>query len=526
MGASSTRSERVPRHEAWAPLACAVVAALLAGLLVVDVPDFALDDAYIHLAYAKSLRLGEGLSYNPHDWETGFSSPLWVLLLSVWPVPRGPGTDPVISVKLLGVLMHAVTAWAAASLVMDLARDRARDDRPVPLLSITLLGGVLVAATPPLLQGAASGMEVPLAAAALAWGTRTAVAGSVRGSLALGLAAVWSRPECLIYAVALALPLCLWRWRAASPRPRVIAPAALAGGALLGLGVWMAYDLAVSGWVWPNPQYIKGEGGGLAGLHYLLEEVLVWQVWLVSLTGAVLLGLGLSRDLVERRPEMLAIVVATAATMAGIAVTRPLHEGVQFFESRYFAIVAGMPMALLPVALANLTGRGRWLGAALLLPVVVISGLQTSQVYQALMAGGDDTRTLHTRLARTIATQLPSDAVVAVEGAGAPRFFTPRSMTIIDLVGLNDRIAAHLHHQPEAKVCHYVRQDPTHIALPQDWIPIYGSVFELTPLARFTDDAYTQVRPPRELTVVLFEIRGVAAAWAERCGKESDRRPG
>lgn len=32
--------------------------------------EFCLDDAYIHLAYAKSLRLGDGYSYNPGDWSS------------------------------------------------------------------------------------------------------------------------------------------------------------------------------------------------------------------------------------------------------------------------------------------------------------------------------------------------------------------------------------------------------------------------------------------------------------------------
>ena len=67
---------------------------LAAGLFAWGGVDFCLDDAWIHLSYAKSLRLGDGLSYNPGDWETGFSSPLWALLLAVWPT----GTAPVMSV--------------------------------------------------------------------------------------------------------------------------------------------------------------------------------------------------------------------------------------------------------------------------------------------------------------------------------------------------------------------------------------------------------------------------------------------
>ena len=80
-------SER-PANEVWVVRASALLGLILAigyGLLGGGERDFCLDDAWIHLSYAKSLRLGEGLSYNPHDWETGCSSPLWVLVLAAWP---------------------------------------------------------------------------------------------------------------------------------------------------------------------------------------------------------------------------------------------------------------------------------------------------------------------------------------------------------------------------------------------------------------------------------------------------------
>src|SRR5690606_3109071 len=75
--ASSTDRGLLPERSAC--VGAALIAAGFAGLFIVGSRDFPLDDAWIHLAYAKSLRLGDGLSYNPGDWETGASSPLWVL---------------------------------------------------------------------------------------------------------------------------------------------------------------------------------------------------------------------------------------------------------------------------------------------------------------------------------------------------------------------------------------------------------------------------------------------------------------
>jgi len=43
---------------------------------------FPIDDAYIHLTYAKNFASGEGFSFNPGEKSFGSSSPLWVFLLS------------------------------------------------------------------------------------------------------------------------------------------------------------------------------------------------------------------------------------------------------------------------------------------------------------------------------------------------------------------------------------------------------------------------------------------------------------
>jgi len=48
-----------------------------------SVPDaFPIDDAYIHLTYARNFAQGQGFSFNPGEKSFGSSSPFWVLLLS------------------------------------------------------------------------------------------------------------------------------------------------------------------------------------------------------------------------------------------------------------------------------------------------------------------------------------------------------------------------------------------------------------------------------------------------------------
>ena len=507
-------------RENWAPLLCAGLAAGLAGLMIVGTRDFALDDAWIHLAYAKSLRLGDGLSYNPGDWETGVSSPLWVAVLALWPIAG----NPVIPVKLLGVLLHALTAWAGASIVLDLTRERATVERPLPVLSLTLLTGTLVATTPTLVHAATSGMEVPLASALVLLAIRAALRGQVAASAVLGALCVWARPEAVFVLGAFGPPLAFVRWKQDAEAPRLRAPIAVVLGGALALLAWVVGCLVVSGHPWPNTWYVKGPGGGLAGLEYVRLEVLPLQPWIVSLTGLVLLGLAVREDVRTRRPEASLLLLTWLVAVVAIAIGRPLHPGVQFYESRYFAIVAALPMIVVPLGVAA-TQAGtsarpwtRWAALALALPVGVLCGLQVNALRVDLREQIEDTHVLHSAVGRFVAEELPPDAVVGVEGAGAPRFHAPRTMTIVDLVGLNDREAAHRHFDAEAKICWFVARDLTHIAIPTDWIPIYGQVFELRALAEFVDPHYTQVLPPRPVTVVVFAVEGVRPAWTGRCG--------
>lgn len=502
--------DTAPAHEGRARWLAALAAVLLGALMLPGPDDFPLDDAWIHLAYAKSLRLGDGLSYNPGDWELGCSSPLWALVLAAWPTTGAP----VRAVQLLGLLLHGLTAWIAAHLGMDLARRRASVEHPLPVLSMTLLCGVLVACTPTLVQAATSGMEVSLTAALVLAVTWAALGGHPTAAAVTGVLVVWARPEALGFVLALAGVLLPSRWRAGGRARR--APLYAALGALVALAAWMLYCRAVAGQWWPNAQYIKAPGGGLGGLVYLREQVLPWQPWLVSLTGVVLIALALRREWGCRRPELWALTLAGLATFVAIALSRPLDPALSFYLGRYFAPFAGVFAVVLPFGLPV----RRSLAFALMLPVAVIAGLQIHALHQQAQAQRADTHQLHTALAHHVAEHLPRDARVAVEGAGAPRFFAPRSMTIIDLVGLNDHRAAQRHFDRAAKLCHFVHRAPTHMAIPADWIPLFGPVFALRALARFDDPVYTQVDPPRALSVGLFAVDAVHPDWQRRCAAE------
>jgi len=67
-------------------LACNLLMALLLSLYFLSPAPkaFPVDDAYIHLCYAKNLAAGSGFAFNPREPGFGTSSPLWVLILAPW----------------------------------------------------------------------------------------------------------------------------------------------------------------------------------------------------------------------------------------------------------------------------------------------------------------------------------------------------------------------------------------------------------------------------------------------------------
>lgn len=512
-------------REAWLVRASVVLGLALAcayALLEGGSLDFCVDDAWIHLAYAKSLRGGEGLSYNPGDRETGFSSPLWVMLLAAWP----QGGNPVVAVKLLGALLHAACVGLVVSLALELARTRASLDEPppemglralwrrsgpIPLAAVAGFAGLLCATAPTLLQGASSGMEVSLAAALLL----ACVLACVReqwllAAITAGLAEL-ARPESLAFLAAFGLLLALGR-----RRPHPLVPV---GAALLALLGWVAYCWAVSGWPWPNTAYVKvGQASPASALDYLQAQVLPDQPWLIALAGVLLLAAALASDLAPmpgqpRRYELLALLAGWVLALLATALSRPLDPDILFYQSRYFAIFAALPLPAIALGLA----RVHRIAAALSALAIVVLGVVALPRGFALQREQErGVALLHTSAAHYVARELPSDAVVAVEGAGAQRYFTPRTMTIVDIIGLNNAAIAHAPND-NAKACELVRAQPDYFVLPEHIAAALAQVFELRPLAPFVDPRWAQVVEPHEVKVWVLAVEGVREPWASAC---------
>jgi hypothetical protein len=502
-----TRHTDPPRSTVWiATLAPALVALIAGATFAWNSVGFCLDDAWIHLAYARSLSLGDGLSYNPGDHATGFSSPLWVLVLALWPT----GATPVASVKALGIILHIGSAALATRITLLLSA-RAQGELTRKGVGAAIVAGLLTAASPLLLQAATSGMEVTLTTTLLLGLSDASLRGRQRTAGVVAALATLARPESLFFAWVLSAGEWFGRRRA-----RELWPAA---GATLALLAWMAYCYAVSGYPWPNTKYAKNVGVGLdpMGLIYIAVQVLPREPWLVGLGGLLLFVLALWRTPATARVDVLTLAGGWLVTLLAIAVSRPCSLLVLFYDARYFAIV--LPIAHVVVALGTLQLR-TLLALAALLPVAIVNVDLATDAYARTRAQEQSIEKLHVMPARYLANELPSDAVVVVEGAGATRFFTPRSMTLVDLIGLNACDLVHARDKREF-FCRLWARRPTHVMVPDEYLEVV-TPFDVTKLRVFTDPAYSLSEEPFEHHVFLFAIRGVKERFRQLCARSPD----
>jgi hypothetical protein len=477
---------------------------------------FCLDDAYIHLAYARSFREGVGLSYNPGDWESGASSQLWLALLVLLPFDL----RSTFALKSVGALLHLAATAIDLAALRNLYVRHAASRYPMPLW---IAAGINLALIPDLMQGATSGMEVPLArlgVSAMFWAVIER-----RWLVAAGMAAMagLARPECFVVCAFFSL----WPWhREADGRARwrvsLASPAQIAtlAGTVFAIAAWSGQALLLTHSLQPNPLLVKGalQWRNLGDqLHAFLESWPFWQPTMLSIAGLTLIAGGLRKNAL--RPVVIGLIAALTLAIFGVLCTREIHSGILFFERRYFAPFAALPTLAMALALPwwfEGSRSRRYVGLALYWIVTGVAALSCLALATQKRREERSIDFAHVAPARWVAANLPSDAVIAVEGAGALRFFTPRTQTIVDVLGLNDRSIA-LAGDSFAKVCAIAAKHPTHFVLPA---PIYSKLepfFRWREIARFEDPRYSLVATPYVLQIIVSENQGLREAYVRRC---------
>jgi arabinofuranosyltransferase len=414
---------------------------------------FPLDDAWIHLQFARNLSQGDGFSFNAGQAAAGSTAPLWTLLLAllhaVW-------ADPILPVKILGIALHGLSAGLSAWLARLVGLGRWA-------IWLAALG---VALTPRLLWGSVSGMEIPLYTALATAGVALHLAGwrvQEHKGFALGVAACFAlatltRPECLLL-----LPLALadrwrrdqaagWYWSGIGVFAVLLAPS-----------VW--FNLATIGKPLPNTFYAKvgsfGLLGALAGgdwgrvvkvlAYYPLLQIEEMGRFAVEnsalLAVCVPLG-GLYMLRAARRdmplPWLIPLAVVAYPVVRGILAP---FKGPTFQHGRYAAHLvpllcvmagAGLEQALVwlregrksPVSLRLLN----WSGLAF--AALVGLGLAGQNLrYAAIQAENvANINQMHVEMGRWLAQNTPVGARIATHDIGALGYYSGRH--IIDTAGL------------------------------------------------------------------------------------------
>jgi hypothetical protein len=94
----------------WAITVCAVILALVAGILL---RRTFYGDPSIYLPYARNIANGDFFSYNPHQFSSGSTSPLWAVILSIGYLLGGAWLTAKAIAIAATVTSLALTVWVA-----------------------------------------------------------------------------------------------------------------------------------------------------------------------------------------------------------------------------------------------------------------------------------------------------------------------------------------------------------------------------------------------------------------------------
>ena len=391
---------------------------------------FPLDDTWIHMVYARALGQGQGFAYNPGQFETGVTSPLWTTLLSV-PVALADwaGRRPDLGVRVLGGLMGFCMAWAGW-------RVAARSGRWPALCA-----AVALSLDPQLVFDRFSGMEMPLFGLLTLLLVDALVDDKLRRAGLICGALLLTRPEGAL----LVLLAVVWVGRR---RGRDVLPLLLP--AALCVAPWIAYCQIVSGLPWPSTFENKSElvldlsRWGASLVAVLRGTGWGWALPVAALVGAYVLEGG--RHLLGRLSLLCALVL-----LPGVLASRPIElmgdpPQAPYYWARYLLLAWPVLVMLAGVGLASLlrtayagTRCRPFYAAVLIGPTVVLLVLarglpgQAPRTRQSFAAQCADTEALNVAAGHWVREHLDERALIATHDAGAVRFFGERA--VLDVWG-------------------------------------------------------------------------------------------
>jgi len=446
--------------------------------------SFPVDDAWIHLQYARNLAEHGAFTYFPGDRTTaGSTAPLFTLIETlVFFVVR----NELVAGFALGLAAHAAFLWALARWAA--ARLGAPGWAAFAVAMVALDGrfGLL----------AVSGMETSLfllglALAFLAWSRGHALG----AGLALG-ATVWVRPEALVLAGVFAIDALLARQAPKRVLAGLGALAALVAG-------YLGFNLLTGGTAFPNTLAAKAAFyAGKPLTAFLREDVGAtfggaWGLMALLAVGAV--ALEAPRWFAPRREAAGVAAAPSARPEFGWAVALVLAYAIVLPFSHRFnrylvpalpAVAIAGAMALREISARLARGGARKPGAAAwIAPAVAMVALVLQGIYfaPALQEFGDFSRyhlDRHVRAGRWLAENTPAEAVVATHDVGAIAYYSRRR--IVDTAGLvTPEVVPHLGKPGFTSYLEklFAERGVTHLAVLEEWQPVDNQepLFEASP---------------------------------------------
>jgi arabinofuranosyltransferase len=428
---------------------------LLRERAIAGAAGFPLDDAWIHLHFARNLAEGAGFVYNPGQPVSGSTAPLWTLLLAAGALIAGAS---VAMSKTLGV-----AAAVGAALV---ARRAAVGFGAPP--SIALVAAIALLWTGPFAWGALSGMEVTLAALLVACGLLALTRDVTWATAAAGALASLARPEAILVLplLAMARPL---TWR------RALVFAAVTAALL---APFLAFSYATVGRPLPATAVAKVEGGLLGWLGGIREPPSVtwlvrprdfgleWIRWLFAANPLLPLALPAVAVAWRRCGRTLGIVgLALVAHPVGMALLAP-YRGPAFQEGRYSTHLLPVAAVLLAAALA----RGLRPRPVTLAVPLAAGLLALAPAAERYAWGVQNINGMQVHLGRWLDTHTPREATLAVNDIGAIAFFSRRP--VVDLMGLVTPEIVPYRRAGEPGVMRYVAERcPDYVVIFPAWFP-------------------------------------------------------
>ena len=385
---------------------------------------WALDDAFITFRYAENLAAGIGPVYNAGEIVEGYTTPLWMFLLSGM---HSLGLETITAAKGLGL-----TCDVLVLVLVSLSH------RIVPSITpkAALFGGLFTATSAIFTRWSMSGMEVPLVTLLLLSGallhlrergTRHSPLYGAAVGLICALASM-SRPDAGLLLAVLGADRLLWvvkKREGALPSLAafVAVYACLYGG-------YFAWRYSYYGWLLPNTFYVK-----VGSSIYQVFRGLFYTGQFIQ-HGVMLLG-GVLLSLHPRMRPGGGLMVLTALVLSQTAYIIAVGGDVMY-GYRFFATYLPM-MALVAAAVWLLVPLPAWqhriaMSAPIVLNVIWLFASEqlnhSGRVFEQGKLVGEFLR-----------DAAPPDAVVAVNVAGTIPYYS--RLTAIDTLGLNDVHIAH-----------------------------------------------------------------------------------